>query len=90
METKVFVVEKPLALKIVEDAEIKRKADAEYYDSVVFDLDKGTVLIVKGAPEIFKMDLFEGLEESEDKDKILEKLKAMKESSSAGVGALFG
>ena len=29
METKVFVVEKPLALKIVSNAEIKRKAEWE-------------------------------------------------------------
>ena len=89
METKVFVVEKPLALKITSDVTIKRSADAEYYDSSVFGLKEGTVLIVSADASIFKMQLFKGLEETEDKELILKKLKTLKDSSSAGVGALF-
>ncbi|MBR9681660.1 MAG: hypothetical protein GOV00_02565 [Candidatus Altiarchaeota archaeon] len=90
METKVFVVEKSLALKIVGDAEIKRKADAEYYDGAVMGLKEGTILIVRGEQKIFEMAFFKGLEETEEKESILKKLDELQESSSVGVGALFG
>lgn len=89
METKVFIVEKTLALKITSDTDIKRKADAEYYDCSIFGLKKGIVLIVSGEVDIFKMQLFKGLEESKDKELVLKKLKELNDSSSAGVGTLF-
>ena len=89
METKVFIVEKPLALKVTSDDVIKRTADASYYDSSVFGLKKGTVLIVTGDQKIFEMIMLKGLEESKDKEMILKKLKELNDSSSAGVGALF-
>ena len=90
METKVFIVEKSLAVKIVGDSDIKRKADAVYYDASVFGMKEGTVLIVSGDEEIFKMEFFKGLEEAKNKDEILGKQKEMEDNSSAGIGNLFG
>jgi len=89
METRVFIVEKPLALKITSDPEIKRKADAVYYDGSVVGVEKGTVLIVKGDADIFKMDLFKGLEDFKGKEAVLKKLEELNDSASAGVGSLF-
>ena len=91
METKVYLVPKDLALSIADNPEIKRKGEARQFDSSVFGLDeKGTVLIVKGNPELFKLEVFDGIDELEEKDRVLKKLAEMDESAASGVGMIFG
>ena len=90
MQTKVFRAPKKRALEIVGNSIIKREAEASYYDGEVFGFEKGTVVIVKAEPEIFKMNIFDDLKEAEHPEQILKKVKELEDRSAMGVGALFG
>ena len=90
METKVFVVDKKKAMEIVDNPEIKRKGEAKYYDPKVLGIDAGFILIVKGDENLLLLDIFSGLKECKDKERILKKIEEMNENAATGVGMIFG
>lgn len=91
METRVYRIPTAKAVKIVEDEDVKRYGEAKRYEPAALDL-KGddAILAVKGAPDLFKKEIFEGLEETKDKELILKKIEEMSQSAASGIGNLFG
>lgn len=90
METRVYKAPKDVAIKIVEDETIKRQGEATRYEPQVFGLEgEEAILVVKGGPEIFKMDLFKDIKEADNKDEIIQKIEEMSQSAASGVGNLF-
>lgn len=90
METRVYKAPKDVAIKIVEDETIKRQGEATRYEPQALGLEgKETILVVKGPPEIFKLDLFKDLEETDNKNEVLQKIEEMSQSAASGVGNLF-
>jgi len=90
---KVFLVDKAKAMEIADNETIKRYGEVKYYDSSVFGIErKGTVVVVKGDKDLFKLEIFNGLEEitGDEKEKVLKKLREMEDSAAAGVGMIFG
>lgn len=78
-------------MKIAGNEQIKRSGEARQFDSSVFGINEnGTVLIVKGNSELFKLELFDGLEELKEKQAVLDKLAEMDEDAASGVGMIFG
>jgi hypothetical protein len=91
METRVYMVKKELANKIVDDPEVKRYGEARVFDSSALELKGGdSVLLVRGESSVFETELFAGLEEAKDKKEILKKVEELDNAAASGVGMLFG
>ncbi|MBR9679794.1 MAG: hypothetical protein GOU99_01950 [Candidatus Altiarchaeota archaeon] len=91
MITRIYLIPKDRAMKISDNEQVKRHGESRQFDSSIFELaEKGTVIIVKGDSELFKLDEFDGLEELEEKQKVLDKLAEMDENAASGVGMIFG
>jgi len=91
METRVYLVKKELANRIIDDADIKRYGEVRSFEPSVLGL-KGDdlVILVKGELKIFEMELFKGLKEAKNKKEVLKKVGELDDAAASGVGMLFG
>ncbi len=89
MMEKVFIVDRAVAMKIVDDPRIKRRGEASYYDGQLFGVE-GTVVHVRGPEELFSMEILKSLKEAENAAEIMEKIREMSDNTASGVGLIFG
>jgi len=85
------MVGKDVADKIVEDPDVKRFGEARKFDPGVLGLSgEAVVLVVRGDERVFSLELLKGLEEAENKEEVLKRVRELDDAAATGVGMLFG